>query len=318
MTPSTSIQSFTGMFDSGGSSNEKIPRQSESKGVVSKIRPPTNIASGSSQDTGSKIPTQTQQSKQYIKEMIEKIEIKSDEMKKEDDASHDISSMQSPTSRIDSKEIQEYIEKIKDLESKLNTLMVKRAEDRQKFKEFERIKIQNEQLVENKKQMAEKIADLSRKNSSLEKAAQEAKDEQIRQADEIKDLIDNAEMAVIDKEMAENKAEQLQIQLEQCREQLEEAKLDFEILKTEIEDKGVDGAANSFELKKLEEQNARYKEALLKLRDISAADRNNLKILQKDVETKNDEITNLIQSSDKTKSELNDCYEQIKDLKVRF
>ncbi|KAI7689060.1 hypothetical protein SSS_00193 [Sarcoptes scabiei] len=193
--------------------------------------------------------------------------------------------------------------------------MVKRAEDRQKFKEFERIKIQNEQLVENKKQMAEKIADLSRKNSSLEKAAQEAKDEQIRQADEIKDLIDNAEMAVIDKEMAENKAEQLQIQLEQCREQLEEAKLDFEILKTEIEDKGVDGAANSFELKKLEEQNARYKEALLKLRDISAADRNNLKILQKDVETKNDEITNLIQSSDKTKSELNDCYEQIKDLK---
>ncbi|OTF81325.1 dynactin subunit 1-like protein [Euroglyphus maynei] len=245
--------------------------------------------------------------------MVEKIETKRDEMIREDDDAQHWSQSSTPTSKT--KELQEANEKIKDLESKLNTLMLKRAEDRQKFKEYERLKIQNEQLLENKKQMAEKIAELSKTKTVAENEAKEARDEQVRQAEEIKDLVDNAEMAVIDKEMAENKAEQLQLELEQCREQLEEAKLDFEILKTEIEDKGVDGAANSFQLKKLEDQNTRYKEALLKLRDISAADRTNIKTMQKDIERKNDEINTLMQANDKMKSELAKYSEQIEVLK---
>lgn len=342
MTPSSSIQSFTGMFDSG--SSDKGNKLTESVNIppvaskVSKIRPPTDVrsntqetkfTSGSTSTSGQGLsiynlalqsePNSTSQ-QSNIQKMVEKIETKRDEMIRDEDAAQDISrnaenfQLNSPTQK--SKEVQELNEKIKDLESKLSTLMVKRAEDRQKFKEFERIKIQNEQLLENKKQMAEKIAELSKQKIAAEKEAQEARDEKIRQTEEIRDLIDNSEMAVIDKEMAENRAEQLQIELDQVKLQLDEAKVDFELLKTEIENNGVDGAANSFELKKLEDQNSRYKEALLKLRDISATDRNTIQVMQKDIESKNEEINNLIKSNDKNKTELEKCYEQIEMLKV--
>ncbi|XP_075680207.1 LOW QUALITY PROTEIN: dynactin subunit 1-like [Dermatophagoides pteronyssinus] len=321
MTPSSSIQSFTGIIDSTGDTGsvivEKNSKLTESINLptgnqTSKIRPPTNIMSSSSHELSSKSQQQQQQSN--IQKMVEKIETKRDEMIREDDAAQHWSQSSIPTTKT-TKELQEANEKIKDLESKLNTLMLKRAEDRQKFKDYERLKIQNEQLLENKKQMAEKIAELSKLKTAAENEAKEAREEQVRQSEEIKDLVDNAEMAVIDKEMAENRAEQLQLELEQCREQLEEAKLDFEILKTEIEDKGVDGAANSFQLKKLEDQNNRYKDALLKLRDISAADRTNIQMMQKDIERKNDEINSLMQTNEKMKSELEKCYEQIEVLK---
>lgn len=45
---------------------------------------------------------------------------------------------------------------------------------------------------------------------------------------------------------------------------MEELQTDLEIMKAEIEDKGTDGAASSYQLKQLEEQNSRLKEALLR------------------------------------------------------
>lgn len=248
---------------------------------------------------------------------------------REDDAAHDISEKQmSPSHKAsvslgaagaaatNSKEVEELQDKVKDLESKLQTLMVKRAEDRQKFKEFERLRVAHDQLVENKRLMVDKIAELSRAKENAEREAQEAREEKIRQADEIKDLVENAEMTVMDKELAEEKAEQLQQELEDVKQQLEEAKVDFDLLKSEIEDKGVDGAASSFQVKQLEEQNARYREALIKLRDISATERSNNQLLQKEVELKSSEIAQLTQEKQKTTVELAKCYEEIEFLKV--
>ena len=248
--------------------------------------------------------------------MVEKIEIKCDEKIREDIDTQDISHKVGSIGFENFAKEAELKEQIKDLESKLTTLIAIRAQDKLKLKDFERLKIQNEQLQENKRQMAEKIAELNKLKSTAEKAAQDAKEEQLRQSEEIKDLIDNAEMAVIDKEMAENKAEQLQIELQQVSEQLEEAKLDFEILKSEIEDKGVEGAANSFQLKQLEEQNARYRDALLKIRDISAADRSNILLLQKEVETKSEEINQLLHLKEKNAAEIEKYNETISELTV--
>lgn len=329
MTPSSSIASFSGIFES----NSQPSKMSESANIpsttttASKLKPPTKLYSSSTQDITptnitSKIPSPKDISS--IRQMVEKLETKRDEKIREDDdaqnISHNIQSESSPLSPVKSsasaKEVLELTDKVKDLESKLSTLMVKRAEDRQKFKEFERMHVQYEQLVENKKQMAEKIAELSKLKSIAEKEARDARDDHLRQSEEIKDLIDSAEMAVIDKEMAENKAEQLQIELEQVKEQLEEAKIDFELLKSEIEDKGADGAANSFQVKQLEEQNARYKDALLKFRDITANDRSNIQLLQKEIERKSEELNQLSIQKEKNESELNKCYEQIEELKV--
>lgn len=320
MTPSSSIASFTGMFDSGQSSKPESTNIPTAK--VSKLKPPTRIVSSSQQDV-CKIPQPSEIPN--IRQMVEKLETKRDEKIREDDAAQDIShntqsestlSSPSKTSVSSVKEANELNEKIKDLESKLNTLMVKRAEDRQKFKEFERIHVQYEQLMENKKQMAEKIAELSKQKAAAEKEARDAREEQLRQSEEMKELVDSAEMAVIEKEVAESKVEQLEVDLAQVKEQLEEATIDFELLKSEIEDKGVDGAANSFQVKQLEEQNARYREALLKLREMTVTDRGHIKKLEEELKIRSEEINQLTTLKEKNEAELEKYGEQIEVLKV--
>jgi dynactin 1 len=221
-----------------------------------------------------------------------------------------------PISSAINETIEELKEKNKDLESKLDTLRVRRAQDKEKFKDFERIRIQCEQLQENKRQMSEKIAELSKLKAIAEKEAKEAREEQLRHAEEMKDLVETAEMAVIDKEMTENKLEQCQLELDQTKEKLEEVTLDLEILKNEIEQKGTDGAVSSYQLKQLEQQNERLKDALLKLRDISAQDKNELQSLQKELDKTQNECIELQKVKEKLSEEVAQCEETIADLKV--
>lgn len=60
------------------------------------------------------------------------------------------------------------------------------------------------------------------------------------------------------------KAESLQIEVEALKEKVEELTLDLDILRNEISESGVEGAAGSFQMKQLEQQNQRLKEALVK------------------------------------------------------
>lgn len=110
--------------------------------------------------------------------------------------------------------------------------------------------------------------------------------------EEMADTADAIEMATLDKEMAEERAESLQQEVESLKEKVEELTMDLEILKHEIEEKGTiqhpraraqmlyggvmsdclsvcvvsgsDGAASSYHVKQLEEQNGRLKEALVR------------------------------------------------------
>jgi dynactin 1 len=164
--------------------------------------------------------------------------------------------------------------------------------------------------------MSEKIAELSKLKAIAEKEAKEAREEQLRHAEEMKDLVETAEMAVIDKEMTENKLEQCQLELDQTKEKLEEVTLDLEILKNEIEEKGTDGAVSSYQLKQLEQQNERLKDALLKLRDISAQDKNELQSMQKELDKTQNECIELLKVKEKLSAEAAQYEETIADLKV--
>ena len=222
----------------------------------------------------------------------------------------------SPTIPINNEKMEELIEKVKDLESKLDTIRIRRAQDKEKLKDYERIRIHCEQLQENKRQMSEKVADLSKLKAIAEKEAKEAREEQLRHAEEMKDLVETAELAVIDKEMTENKLEQYMLELEQTKEKLEEVTLDLEIIKSEIEEKGTDGAVSSYQLKQMEQQNERLKDALLKLRDISAQDKNDLQALQKELDKTQAECQELEKIKEKLTLEVQQYEEQIIDLKV--
>ena len=137
-------------------------------------------------------------------------------------------------------------------------------------------------------------------SSQEAREAQEAKD---RYMEEMADTADAIEMATLDKEMAEERAESLQVEVDTLKERVEELSMDLEILRHEISEKGMypvplnlfclclsnfaflyscsdalrfvfvyfsvspagsDGAASSYHVKQLEEQNGRLKEALVR------------------------------------------------------
>ncbi|KAL7877577.1 hypothetical protein SRHO_G00042200 [Serrasalmus rhombeus] len=204
---------------------------------------------------------------------------------------------------------------VKDLEEKLETLRMKRAEDKAKLKELEKHKIQLEQLQEWKSKMQEQQNELQKQLKEAKKEAKDALEAKEHYMEEMADTADAIEMATLDKEMAEERAESLQLEADALKEKVEELTMDLEILKHEIEEKGSDGAASSYHVKQLEEQNARLKEALVRMRDLSASEKQEHLKLQKQMEKKNFELDTLRTQKEKVQEEMKLAEKTIDELK---
>ncbi|XP_048366143.1 dynactin subunit 1 isoform X2 [Sphaerodactylus townsendi] len=204
---------------------------------------------------------------------------------------------------------------VRDLEEKLETLKMKRNEDKAKLKELEKYKIQLEQVQEWKSKMQEQQAELQKRLKEAKKEAKEALEAKERYMEEMADTADAIEMATLDKEMAEERAESLQQEVDSLKEKVEYLTMDLEILKHEIEEKGSDGAASSYHVKQLEEQNARLKEALVRMRDLSASEKQEHVKLQKHMEKKNVELESLRQQKEKLQEELKQGERTVDELK---
>ncbi|XP_041075199.1 dynactin subunit 1-like isoform X4 [Polyodon spathula] len=204
---------------------------------------------------------------------------------------------------------------VKDLDEKLETLKMKRSEDKAKLKELEKYKIQLEQLQEWKSKMQEQQTDVQKQLKEAKKEAREALEAKDRYMEEMADTADAIEMATLDKEMAEERAESLQQEVDSLKEKVEELTMDLEILKHEIEEKGSDGAASSYHVKQLEEQNGRLKEALVRMRDLSASEKQEHVKLQKQMEKKNSELEILRQQKEKLVEEMTQAEKTIDELK---
>ncbi|XP_036372802.1 dynactin subunit 1 isoform X3 [Megalops cyprinoides] len=214
-----------------------------------------------------------------------------------------------------SKEEEALRAQVKDLEEKLETLRMKRNEDKAKLKELEKYKIQLEQLQEWKSKMQEQQGELQKQLKEAKKEAKEALEAKDRYMEEMADTADAIEMATLDKEMAEERAESLQQEVDSLKEKVEELTMDLEILKHEIEEKGSDGAASSYHVKQLEEQNGRLKEALVRMRDLSASEKQEHVKLQKQMEKKNTELETLRQQKEKLVEEMKQAEKTIDELK---
>uniref|UniRef100_A0A4W5R7J4 Dynactin subunit 1 n=1 Tax=Hucho hucho TaxID=62062 RepID=A0A4W5R7J4_9TELE len=204
---------------------------------------------------------------------------------------------------------------VKDLEEKLETLRMKRTEDKVKLKELEKHKIQLEQLQEWKNKMQEQQNDLTKQLKEAKKEAKEAQEAKEHYMEEMADTADAIEMATLDKEMAEERAESLQQEVESLKEKLDELTMDLEILKHEIEEKGSDGAASSYHVKQLEEQNGRLKEALVRMRDLSVSEKQEHVKLQKQTERKSTELDTLRTQREKLQEEMKLAERTIDELK---
>ncbi|XP_027130439.1 dynactin subunit 1 isoform X8 [Larimichthys crocea] len=204
---------------------------------------------------------------------------------------------------------------VKDLEEKLETLKMKRTEDKAKLKELEKHKIQLEQLQEWKTKMQEQQAELQKQLKEAKREAKEAMEAKEHYMEEMSDTADAIEMATLDKEMAEERAESLQLEVDSLKEKVDELTMDLEILKHEIEEKGSDGAASSYHVKQLEEQNGRLKEALVRMRDLSASEKQEHVKLQKHMEKKNVELDALRSQKEKLQEEMTAAEKTIDELK---
>ncbi|XP_017784402.1 PREDICTED: dynactin subunit 1 isoform X2 [Nicrophorus vespilloides] len=216
-------------------------------------------------------------------------------------------------------ELENRSQQIKDLGEKLETLRIKRQDDKEKMKDYDKLKIQLEQLIEFKTRIMESQASLQRDLQRAKLDAKEAIEAREAHAEEVSDLAEAVEMATLDKEMAEEKAETLQLELEVCKEKLEEVTLDLEILKTEMQNKGstntADGAVMStYEIKQLEQQNARLRETLVRMRDLSAHDKHEYQKLMKDMDQKKSEVAELGRTKEKLSSRVEEMEQQIADL----
>ncbi|XP_050970344.1 dynactin subunit 1a isoform X1 [Labeo rohita] len=220
-----------------------------------------------------------------------------------------------PPPATPSKEEESLRAQVKDLEEKLETLRMKRSEDKAKLKEMEKHKIQLEQLQEWKSKMQEQQNDLQKQLKEAKKEAREALEAKDRYMEEMADTADAIEMATLDKEMAEERAESLQQEVESLKEKVEELTMDLEILKHEIEEKGSDGAASSYHVKQLEEQNGRLKEALVRMRDLSSSEKQEHVKLQKQMEKKNTELETLRAQKEKLQEEMKQAEATIDELK---
>ncbi|XP_018575471.1 dynactin subunit 1 isoform X5 [Anoplophora glabripennis] len=218
-------------------------------------------------------------------------------------------------------ELENRSQQIRDLGEKLETLKVKRQEDKEKLKDYDKLRIQLEQLIEFKSKIMEAQASLQRELQRAKQDAKEAVEAREAHAEEVADLAEAVEMATLDKEMAEEKAETLQLELEVCRERLEEVTLDLEILKAEMQEKAGgavlsndEGQFSAYEIKQLQQQNARLRETLVRLRDLSAHEKHEYQKLLKDIDQKKSEIVELGKTKEKLSARVEAMEQQISDL----
>lgn len=71
---------------------------------------------------------------------------------------------------------------------------------------------------------------------------------------------------------------------------------------------------STYEVKQLEQQNARLRETLVKLRDLSAHDKHEYQKLLKDMDQKKSEIAELGRTKEKLSARVEDMEQQIADL----
>ncbi|XP_018019260.1 dynactin subunit 1 isoform X2 [Hyalella azteca] len=225
--------------------------------------------------------------------------------------------------RVNLQEMENLRAEVKDLNEKLETLRIKRSQDKEKLKEGEKLRLQVEQLTENKTRLMENLAQLQKELVSARNEARVAAESRNQTVEDTQDLADTVEMLTLDKEMAEERAETLQLELEQAREQIEELTVDLEILKEASGTKiGLGsggnteavGGATLLQVKQLEQQNQRLHDTLVKMRDLAAHEKHEMQKLSKEMEARKTELGAATRAKEVLEGELAQCRAQVADL----
>ncbi|KHJ47119.1 CAP-Gly domain protein [Trichuris suis] len=224
-----------------------------------------------------------------------------------------------PDNLTEGAQVQYLLGEVKDLSEKLETLRQKRQKDKQMMIDYEKSKIQMQQLTEYKSKMMEAHSELQKQLQQAKNEAREAIEMREAYQAEMSGVAEAMESISLDKEMAEERADMLSQEVETLKERVQELEVDLELLRNEMEQAGgSQSAPTAFQVKQLEQQNERLKEALVKVRDLSAADRATNQHLTKEMSNLKSQLAEMQKKSDSQlrreqtyESQLNDLKDQV-------
>ena len=213
-----------------------------------------------------------------------------------------------------------------ELRFKLKILENKRHEDRERFREHEKVKEEAEQFLTLRNKLQDKIAELQKDVRDTKRELKETIVDKESFESKYNDLLESMEMLTLDKEVAEERAENLQQETNMLKDRMEEISVDLDILKKEAdilnkppEVLSTDNEERTpLEVVQLERHNERLKEALLRFRDATAEHENELNMKIKTLEQENYEFEEIRQQYEKTMEKLNVTESLVEDLKMQL
>ncbi|GAA5813625.1 hypothetical protein MFLAVUS_007108 [Mucor flavus] len=210
-----------------------------------------------------------------------------------------------------------------ELRLKLKILESKRQEDRERYREHEKVKEEAEQFLTLRNKLQDKISDLQKELRETKRHLKESSTDQEMYESKYNDVIESLEMMTLDKEVAEERAENLQQEVNVLKDKIEEISVDLDVLKKEadiinrVPDRDGD-EKTPLEVIQLERHNERLKEALMRLRDATTARENELVDRIKDLEKDTYELEEVKMQYDKIRDKLEMAEFTIEELKQRL
>ncbi|CAF1105534.1 unnamed protein product [Rotaria sp. Silwood1] len=204
--------------------------------------------------------------------------------------------------------------KISDQEEQIQTLIKKRRDDLEKVKEFERTKLQLDQLQTYKREAQERIKELNDKVQQQEHELKDTRDKFATYRDEMTDTEVRIESLTLDLEMAEEKLETITLENTTLKEKFEEVQLELDVIKGEIQLNGPNQVANDIQQKIDDERTIKMEQALIKLRDLSLTKQAENDTLKKQCETLEYKVKTLTKENENAKAEITTMQATIADL----
>ncbi|TKA50209.1 hypothetical protein B0A53_06443 [Rhodotorula sp. CCFEE 5036] len=229
-----------------------------------------------------------------------------------------------------------------ELAAKLSIVERRRAEDRDKLRDLDRLIEEQGEWNRVKEKTKARVAELTGEVKELKRENKDLLAERDSVQSKFDDLQEQVEHSLLDKEIAESELEDVQARVKELEEQLGEVQVEMEVVKEEnarLEGLGdaeiaqardaEAGAGNGTEqsgstapsslaFRQLEKQNARLKEALLRLRDLTSENENEMKRKIENLEKEVDLTTDLQGDLDNMAVELDAAEAKIEDLRSQL
>lgn len=210
---------------------------------------------------------------------------------------------------------------IEDLKAKLRVLERKRMEDRDKLKQLDKIQGERDKYETIIQKLQVKYQPQQQENNDLRRLLKEA-ETRLESIEVIQAEHESAmELATLDREMAEETAEVYRAELDALKQKSEELELEVEILREENAEftKGMspeDRASTGW--LQMERNNERLREALLRLRDLTQQQEEELRDQIKSLEEDLQDLSQVKEQHDLAKEKLSQSEAAVEDLRQQL